>query len=545
MKLWQRLSERIGSLPASRVTWGLVILFSVWVLLDVFVLKLTGGLSQSSYDAMVRARVFVAAPDPRIVIIDIDEASLARMGKEFGRWPWPRDTLATVLDHVERQQPAAVVWDILFSDVDRLSPGGDAAFNAAVRQSQRSHFSVVRLPKANDGASHITALALPGLWLSAASRPAHVAAPAGPVTVALIPPALPAVAAGRLGYNNGYVDADGVLRRYRYLEPLADGAAIQSIPLSVAGSVSPPAQQDILSRSSGALIPVDELIAWRRKAGAYEHLSFADVFAQAEGDKPLAPVPGFAGKIVIIGATAPSLHDIHPTPLSSMQAGVDSLATVIDNALNQRSMRELPRWLQAVLAIALCVGLTLWVKFKSAASLAPALLVLPAMLLGISYLSLNGLPFFIDLHLAAGLALLFLAVLRYWSTLRRNHWCAALADMAQPIAVWPWERADAWLEAPLDRLIDVLEQHAPSCRIVVCDAPPSGLRWPELARFAAIVGPQAALLAARPQLEPALRRLALRCADPLLLSAAPDRKQMAKDVFSAWAVLQSTAAGND
>jgi CHASE2 domain-containing sensor protein len=544
MKLWQRFTGRIGSLPAARVTWGLVILFSVWVLLDVFVLKFTGGLTQSSYDAMVRSRIFVAAPDPRIVIIDIDEASLARMGKEFGRWPWPRDTLATVLDHVERQQPQAIVWDILFSDVDRLSPGGDAAFNQAASQSQHSYFSVVRLPKANDGASHITALDLPGLWVSASDRPAQAAVPAPPVTLALIPPALPAVAAGRLGYNNGYVESDGVLRRYRYLEPLSDGTAIQSIALSVAAAINPHAQQDILRRSAGALKPVDELIAWRRKAGAYEHLSFADVFAQAEGDKPLVPVPGFAGKVVIIGSTAPSLHDIHPTPLSSMQAGVDSLATVIDNALNQRSMRELPRWLQAVLAIALCVGLALWVKFRSAASLAPALLVLPGMLVGISYLSLNGLPVFVDLHLAAGLALLFLAVLRYWSTLRRNHWCSPLADSAQPIAIWPWERADAWLEASLDRLIDALEQHAPSCRVVVCDAPPSGLRWPELARFAAVVGPHAALLAARAQLEPVLLRLAQRCTEPLLIDAALDREQMAKEVFSAWARLQNTGPGS-
>jgi CHASE2 domain-containing sensor protein len=543
MKLWQRFTGRLGSLPASRVTWGLVILFSVWVLLDVFVLKLTGGLAQSSYDAMVRSRIFVAAPDPRIVIIDIDESSLARMGKEFGRWPWPRDTLATVLNHVERQQPQALVWDILFSDADRLSPGGDAAFNEAVRHSPRSHFSVVRLPSVNDGASHITALALPGLWVNASARPAQPTT--GPVTLALIPPALPAVEAGRLGYNNGYVDSDGVLRRYRYLEPLNDGTAIQSIALSVAAAINPKAQREIQNRSAGAVKPVDELIAWRRKAGAYEHLSFADVFAQAEGDKTLAPVPGFAGKIVIIGSTAPSLHDIHPTPLSSMQAGVDSLATVIDNALNQRSMRELPRWLQAVLAIALCASLALWVKFKSAASLAPALLVLPAMLLGISYLSLNGLPVFVDLHLAAGLALLFLAVLRYWSTLRRNHWCSPLTDMARPIAIWPLERSDAWLEAPLDRLIDALEQHAPTCRIVVCDAPPSGLRWPELSRFAAVVGPQAALLAARPQLEPVLLRLAQRCAEPLLLDAVPAREQMAREVFSAWAMLQNRANGND
>ena len=143
----ERQLQRVGAWPARRVTWGLVLLFAVWVLLDVFVLKLTGGLANSTFDAMVRARVVVAAPDPRVVIIDIDEASLARMGPEFGRWPWPRDTLATVLEHIEAQQPAAVVWDILFSDADRMSPGGDAAFNEAAKRSAHSHFSVVRLPR--------------------------------------------------------------------------------------------------------------------------------------------------------------------------------------------------------------------------------------------------------------------------------------------------------------------------------------------------------------------------------------------------------------
>ena len=51
-----------------------------------------------------RARFRTPVPDPRVVIVDIDEASLARMSPEFGRWPWPRDTLATVLAHIERQK---------------------------------------------------------------------------------------------------------------------------------------------------------------------------------------------------------------------------------------------------------------------------------------------------------------------------------------------------------------------------------------------------------------------------------------------------------
>ena len=532
--------QRMGAWPARRVTWGLVLLFAVWVLLDVFVLKFTGGLANSTFDAMVRARVVVAAPDPRIVIIDIDEASLARMGPEFGRWPWPRDTLATVLQHIEAQQPAAVVWDILFSDADRMSPGGDAAFNEAAKRSAHSHFSVVRLPPANDASSQITQAVLPGLWLAPGAKPS------GPVaTVALIPPALPEVASGRLGFNNGYVDADGVLRRYRYLEPLPDGSALKSLPFSVLGAIDKVAAKAYQADVRVRLESKNELIAWRRHANDYPHISFADVFAQAEGEKPLAAVPGFAGKVVIIGATAPSLHDIHPTPLSSMQAGVDSLATVLDNALNQRHMAELPRWLQALLAIGLCIGLALWVQFKSVSSLAPALLALPVALLGVSYLSLNGLPVFLDLHLAAGLALVFLAVLRFWNTLRRNYWCIPPSASAPGLAIWPWMRSEAWLEGDLDRLIDVVERHTPDCCVMVCDASvtwPATLRWPELARCAAVVGPMASLQAARAAMAPDLRLLASRSGEPTALTGVADRDNLVRSVYLAWSALQQTDA---
>ena len=535
------LSAKLGALPPKRVTWGLVAIFSSWVLLDVMHLRLTSGLAKPSFDAMVRARVFAAAPDPRIVIIDIDEASLARMGREFGRWPWPRDTLATVLDFVERQQPAAVVWDILFSDADKLNPGGDAAFNQAVQRSAHSHFSVTRLPKENDAASQITRAALPGLWGKSGTGSSS--------TVALIPPALPAIAASRMGFNNGYVDDDGVLRRYRYLEPLADGSTIQSLPMSVLNAMYPIAYREYYSKARGQIDSKDELMTWRKQANSYPQVNFADVFAQAEGGQPLGResvnLPSLAGKLVIIGSTAPSLHDIHPTPLAANHSGVDALATAIDNALNQRHLTELPRWLQAAVAIAMCVGLGVWVQFKSVASLAPALFALPAALLGLSYLSLNGLPFFLDLNLAAALALVFLAVLRVWSTLRRNHWCALpeISGSAESMAIWPWIRKDAWLDAPLDRLIDAVQRHAPDCRIVAGDATavwPAKLRWPELARCVAVVGPQASVQHAREKLAPTLSRLAQRSGDMVVLQNTADRENLANRVFQAWSTLQNS-----
>lgn len=62
MKYWEHIASYLDVLPARRVTWSLVLLFSAWVLLDVFVLQLTRGLSQSSFDAMVRARLETTGP---------------------------------------------------------------------------------------------------------------------------------------------------------------------------------------------------------------------------------------------------------------------------------------------------------------------------------------------------------------------------------------------------------------------------------------------------------------------------------------------------
>lgn len=538
-----QLGDVLGALPARQFSWGLVLVFSIWVLFDVFVLRLTGGLTQSSFDAMVRARLLVAAPDPRIVIVDIDEASLAKMGHEFGRWPWPRDTLATVLDYIERQQPAAVVWDVVFSDADRLSPGGDAAFNHAASRSAHSHFSVVRLPPANDAASLITSVVLPGLWV-AQGAPVAPRSNSATATVALVPPALPAVAAGKLGYNNGYVDGDGVLRRYRYQEQLPDGQAIQSIPLSVLSSMDPVAYQAYLNRQATASGKADELIAWRRHANAYPRLSFAEVFAQAEGEKASAVLPDFAGKVVVIGATAPSLHDIHPTPLSASQPGVDALATVIDNALNQRYLGELPRWLQAMLAIGLCACLAFWVQVRGAASLDPALFVLPVVLLVLSYLSLNGLPVFLDLHLAAGLALVFLVVLRRWGNLRRRHWCTPSSGDTQEIALFSFAGAQAWTGSRLDRLMDAVEQHAPVCRIMVCDADitwPATPLWPELACYASLVGPQGALLTAHSALLQALDGKLMRTGSIAPVGDAHSRPALVQVALAQWAALRYNA----
>ena len=62
------------------------------------------------------------APRERVsgpaVIVDVDEASLAR----YGQWPWPRTLLARLVELIGEGRPAAIGLDIVMPEPDRLSP---------------------------------------------------------------------------------------------------------------------------------------------------------------------------------------------------------------------------------------------------------------------------------------------------------------------------------------------------------------------------------------------------------------------------------------
>lgn len=526
-----RVVSRIGSISPPWVVWGLAALFCAWIAVDAGVLRASGGLNRATYDAMVRLRLAAPAVDPRIVIVDIDEASLARLAREFGRWPWPRDTLATVLTYLEQREPAAIVWDILFGDRDTLNPGGDAAFESAVRGARRSHFSVVRIDAEHDAKSRVTADVLPGLWVAAGARTA---------AVAMIPPALESVARSPLGYNNSYADRDGVVRRYRYAERLPDGGIVKSSALSAVAAVDPARAQALLRELDSPLHADDTLIAWRRSPDAYQRVPFWSLFEQAEGGKGERPVD-WRGKIVIIGSTAPSLHDVHASPIAQSHPGIAILATAIDNALHGEEIGELPRPLLAAIGAALVLAIAAWAHFRSVASLEPLLLVLPAALLVLSYASLHGSPVFLELQMPAGLALAFLVALRLWSELRRQYWCAAPVERGSVVAVVPLTRRRAWSAAALDRLIDSVERHAPECRIVVADTSvrwPGKLRWPELAQFAAVIGPSEPLKQSYAALSQSLHQIASDVAAPALAQPGATREDVARLCLRLWSELR-------
>ncbi|MBA3696236.1 MAG: CHASE2 domain-containing protein [Methylotenera sp.] len=295
-------------------------LLTVLVLLDASVFGIGMNMRDRAFDFMVKNRIVVTKADPDIVIVDIDEASLNAMAKEYGRWPWPRQVFGEFVENIEVQQPKAIVFDILFSDADVYNPDSDTYFNDVIASTDNTFFPMLRLSPESDHLSKITPNMIPGVG----RIPENTNTPITPMAAKPIAIVLPhfeaAVNSKRLGTHNIYQDIDGIVREYRLWHD-ESGWRLPSLPLAASNYTGP----------APANLPQNMLLNWRGKPFSYQYVSFSDVFTDmASKVKKRAPNE-FANKTVIIGSTAPSLFDVKATAMAKAHPGVEILATAIDN----------------------------------------------------------------------------------------------------------------------------------------------------------------------------------------------------------------------
>jgi len=311
--------------------------FTVLAVADTFTLRSVVDMRQRAYDLMVRYRIVKPAADEQIVIVDINEASLAAMAADYGRWPWPRQVLGEFLQRLEAQQPRAVVFDILFSDPDVYNADSDAYFDEAVAGTGNAYFPWLRLPEESDRLSELKPAMIPG-----AKRLDGV--PETEQTIAAVLPFFKSVLdSGRIGTHNIYPDRDGIARSYRLYHDV-DGWRLPSLPLRVATDVGFP-----------ATTRANILLNWRGRPFTYRYVTFSDLFQDMQSKNHQRPQDEFAGKIVIIGSTAPSLFDIKATSMAREFPGIEILATAIDNLKHDDFIRtpasSVPNLLMALLIV--------------------------------------------------------------------------------------------------------------------------------------------------------------------------------------------------
>ena len=291
-------------------------LLTVLVLLDASLLHIGENMRDRAFDMMVKNRIVVPKADKDIIIVDINEASLSAMAKEYGRWPWPRQVFGEFVENIEAQQPKAIVFDILFSDADVYNPDSDTYFNDVIAGTNNTFFPMLRLAEASDALSKITPDMIPGISRINQSPTEQAKKP-----IAIVLPHFDAALnSKRLGTHNIYPDADGIVREYKLWRD-ESGWRLPALPLIVGEF----AQKNSQSQ------PQDVLMNWRGKPFTYQFASFSDVYADMASKIKKRPANEFTNKIVIIGSTAPSLFDLKATAMAKAHPGVEILATAIDN----------------------------------------------------------------------------------------------------------------------------------------------------------------------------------------------------------------------
>jgi adenylate cyclase len=328
-------------------------------------------------------------PDGPVRVASIDERSLA----EIGQWPWPRSTLAELTDRLREKGAAAIAFDAIFAEPDRLdpaslakllppggetaalaaqlakAPGNDAAFAAALAKA-RSVLGLSLLAQA--GAASAVA---PKAGFASAGDEAAPFLPAFQGIAAPLP-ALAEAAAG-LGAINWLPDRDQVVRRIPLVARLGDRLypALSLEALRIASGASTilirasnaSGQHDFGAQTGVNALRVGDLTISTDAHGAIRpHFSPADprrlisVAAILRGE---VADDDIRGRIVFVGPTAAALGDIRATPLEAALPGVEIHAQIVEQMLSGGLLAR-PDWapgaeLAAALALTLLTALAL------------------------------------------------------------------------------------------------------------------------------------------------------------------------------------------
>lgn len=398
----------------ARLALGLILLLAaLGHAAGIYRIGLLDRLDAIFYDARLRLTM-PQGIDGRIVIIDIDEKSLA----EQGRWPWSRDRLALLMDKLfDRHGVRLAGFDVVFAEPDvssgirtleTLSAGAlrdNAAFHGAFRVLRPSLDYDARFAAALQNRKVILGYYLSDIegGRSSGVLPAPTL-PAGafgdrPISFTRWKnfggnlPDLQAAAAGA-GHFNPIVDFDGISRRIPLLAEYG-GAYYESLALAVARALLdfPPVTPgyadagdgyaglesiDLHAPGASLRVPVDEnvaaLIPYRGPQGSFPYVSATDIL-----NDRIAP-DRLQGRIVLIGTTAPGLMDLRATPVATVYPGVEVHANLIAGMLDG-NIKHKPDYLLAADVVQVLVAGALMVF------LLPLLSPLKATLTGLLVLS--------------------------------------------------------------------------------------------------------------------------------------------------------------
>ena len=297
------------------------------------------------YDARIRMTM-PGTVDKRVVIIDIDERSQLRLGQ----WPWPRQTLAELVDSLFDDYNVRVLGlDVLFAEQGRDDSNQAFAESFIARDvvtgfvfkdsiGDKEPRTIGKLPAPVIRGADIDKVEVP--FVRAVGYTGSLAA-------------LQENAIDGGFFDAPLIDSDGVFRRAPLVQQF-DGDLYPSLALAVARVAlgNPGVGLDFAANSDGLMrgvdleafvlgelsIPVNEQVAvfipYRGPQESFPYISAVDVL---DGS---APAEVLDGRIALLGASAAGLLDLRSTPVGQRYIGVEAHANLIAGLIDGQIRRQ-------------------------------------------------------------------------------------------------------------------------------------------------------------------------------------------------------------
>ncbi|MEH6405089.1 MAG: adenylate/guanylate cyclase domain-containing protein [Sneathiella sp.] len=311
--------------------------------------SLVEGIRNRSFDIYQRLDPRIPSKSSPVVVVDIDEKSLAAVGQ----WPWSRDVLAEIIQKLTDAGSVVVGMDIVFPEADRLSapllakkmqgldsetrkklamlPGNDEILAKAMKRSRvvlggylSNEKGVVQTNTLN---------LLPSInWVG--KNPIRYIKSArtlvGNVDV------LEKAAAGFSTFTLDS-DFDGIIRRI----PLLSRVGEKLIPILGLEILRVATGRNVLVRASEngvegvvvarSLIPTDGFGRMWIRFSKYDQSQYVPAVDILNGNfNPKR----FTGKLVLLGTSATGLKDLRSTPVDSVVPGVEIHAQMLQTVLS-------------------------------------------------------------------------------------------------------------------------------------------------------------------------------------------------------------------
>jgi adenylate cyclase len=342
--------------------------------------------------------------DERIVIVDIDENSLALVG----RWPWSRDKLATIVNNLFDKYSVNVVgFDIVFAEKDESSGLKQFEYLASGELKNDPLFQkALNNLRPNLEYDEIFARAINdrnvvmGYYFKS-SAPQKKIAKTGqlPPAITKMNPTLSShlpikkamgyggnlevlQSSARSGgfFDNPVVDSDGIFRRVPLVQIHQDylysslalsttqaylGESNITLDIVTDGNEIDPYYALESIYLNEFRIPVDSngavYVPFRGLAHSFPYVSAHEILNGTIDPDSLTD------KIILVGTTAPGLLDLRSTPVQNVYPGVEVHANIISGILDQR-INQRPDWTigyELVILILIAVSMALLLPTKS------------------------------------------------------------------------------------------------------------------------------------------------------------------------------------